>query len=154
MPKSISPEILSRLEPYLEQLDQAWEGQPEGLRQPTLPITSDGKVNVRGIAKAIGLRQSQEQHFFKKPELAAPINSLAQVQGVKLIGSRILADHNDKAAADRLARTASEKNDLARALAEKEAEIESLREENAMLNARLTQIESVGTAIRTDWPEE
>lgn len=154
MVKNITPEILAKLEPYLEQLDASWEAQPDGLRQPTLPVTVDGKVNVRGIAKAIGLRQSQEQHFFRKPELAAPINSLAQVQGVKPIGSRVLADQHDKAVADRLARTAMEKNDLARALAEKEAEIESLREENTMLYARLAQIESTGTAIRTDWPED
>lgn len=154
MPKNITPEILAKLEPYLEQLDLSWEAQPEGLRQPTLPVTVDGKVNVRALAKAIALRQSQEQHFFRKPELAAPINSLAQVQGVKPIGSRVLADQHDKAAADRLARTATEKNDLARALAEKEAEIESLREENAMLLSRLAQIESTGIAIRTDWPED
>ena len=80
MPKNVTPEILAKLEPYLEQLDASWGSQPEGLRQPTLPVTVDGKVNVRGIAKAIGLRLSQEQHFFRKPELAAPINSLAQVQ--------------------------------------------------------------------------
>jgi len=154
MPKNITPEILAKLEPYLESLDASWESQPEGLRQPTLPVTVDGKVNVRDITKAIGLRQSQEQHFFRKPELASPINALAQVQGVKPIGSRLLADQHDKAAADRLARTATEKNDLARALAEKEAEIESLREENAMLFSRLAQIESTGTAIRTEWPED
>lgn len=154
MPKNITPEILAKLEPYLEQLDQSWEAQPAGLRQPTLPITPDRKVNVRGIAKAIGLRQSQEQHFFRKPELAAPINSLAQIQGVKPIGSRVLADQHDKVAAGRLARTITEKNDLARALAEKEAEIESLREENSMLLLRLAQIESYGVTIRTEWPEE
>ncbi|MBC17286.1 MAG: hypothetical protein CL942_09585 [Desulfovibrio sp.] len=154
MPKNITPEILAKLEPYLEQLDASWESQSEGLRQPTLPITVDGKVNVRGIAKAIGLRQSQEQHFFRKPELASPINALAQVQGVKPIGSRLLADQHDKSAADRLARTATEKNDLARALAEKEAEIEFLREENTMLLSQLAQIESTGTAIRTEWPED
>lgn len=154
MPKNITPEILAMLEPYLEQLDASWESQPEDLRKPTLPVTPDGKVNVRGVAKAIGLRQSQEQHFFKKPELATPINSLAQVQGVKPIGSRVLSDSYDKAAADRLARAATEKNSLARALAEKEAEIEALREENTMLHARLDQIESAGTSIRTDWPED
>lgn len=154
MPKSISPEILAKLEPYLEQLDQSWEAQPEGLRQPTLPVTVDGKVNVRAIAKAIGLRQSQEQHFFRKRELAAPINALAQIQQVKPIGSRLLSDRHDKASVDRLARIVTEKNDLARVLAEKEAEIETLREENAMLRSRLTQIESTGTAIRTRWPEE
>jgi hypothetical protein len=142
------------LEPFLEQLDQAWEAQPEGLRQPSLPVTVDGKVNVRAIAKAIGLRQSQEQHFFRKPELASLVNALALVQGVKPIGSRLLADQHDKTVADRLARTATEKNDLARVLAEKEAEIESLQEENVMLRSRLAQIESTGTAIRTEWPEE
>lgn len=154
MPKTITPEILAKLEPYLEQLDQSWEAQPKGLRQPTLPVTVDGKVNVRAVANAINLRQSQEQHFYRKPELAAPINALAQVQGVKPIGSRVLADQHDKAAADRLARTATEKNDLARSLAEKEAENEALRQENAMLHARLAQIESDGTAIRTEWPED
>ena len=154
MPKNITPEILAKLEPYLEHLDACWESQPESLRQPTLPVTVDGKINVRAVAKAIGLRQSQEQHFYRKPELAAPINSLAQVQGIKTIGSRVLADHSDKAAKDRLIRTAAEKNDLARSLAEKEAEIESLREENAMLHARLAQIESTGTVIRTEWPED
>jgi len=154
VPKNITPEILALLEPYLESLDASWDSQPEGLRQPTLPVTVDGKVNVRAVAKAIGLRQSQEQHFFRKPELATPINALAQIQGVKPIGSRILVDHSDKAAADRLAIVATEKNDLARALAEKEAKIESLREENSMLYALLAQIESAGTALRVKWPED
>nr|WP_287410220.1 hypothetical protein [Pseudodesulfovibrio sp.] len=153
MPKNITPEILAKLEPYLEQLDASWDAQSESLRQPTLPITPDGKVNVRAIAKAIGLRQSQEQHFYRKPELATPVNALCLVQGVKSIGSRVLADQSDKAAADRLARTTTEKNNLARVLAEKEAEIESLREENAMLLSRLAQIESTGTSLRTEWPE-
>ncbi|WP_319470109.1 hypothetical protein [uncultured Pseudodesulfovibrio sp.] len=154
MPKNITPEILALLEPYLEKLDASWDAQPEGMRQPTLPVTVDRKINVRAIAKAIGLRQTQEQHFFRKPELAAPINALCSVQGVKPIGSRVLAEHGDKAAAKRLVRTATEKNDLARALAEKEAKIESLREENAMLLSRLAQFESIGTSIRTKWPED
>jgi len=154
MPKNITPEILAKLEPFLEQLDVSWESQPEGLRQPTLPTTPDGKVNVRALVRAIGLRQSQEQHFFRKPELASLVNALAHVQGIKPIGSRLLSDQQDQAATDRLARTATEKNDIARALAEKEAEIEHLRQENAMLHARLAQIESTGTAIRTEWPKE
>jgi len=35
--RSIIPEILAKLEPYLELLDRQWESQGEGCRTPTLP---------------------------------------------------------------------------------------------------------------------
>ena len=78
--RSIIPEILAKLEPYLELLDRQWESQGEGCRTPTLPHDK-GQVNVRAITKALGLRQSQEQHFFKKRELALAINELARSKG-------------------------------------------------------------------------
>ena len=81
---SIIPEILAKLEPYLELLDQQWESQAEGCRTPTLPHDK-GQVNVRAITKAVGLRQSQEQHFFKKPELALAINEPGSKGSVGLI---------------------------------------------------------------------
>lgn len=154
MAKSITPEILAKLVPFLERLDQEWEAQAEGLRQPTLPTTVDGKVNVRGIVKALGLRQSQEQHFFRKPELAAPINALAEVQGVKKIGSRFLSDQADQVVAERLVLMNTAKNDLQRALAEKEAENERLRQEVQSLRAQLCLFEESGVTIRTTWLEE
>ena len=99
--RSIIPEILAKLEPYLELLDQQWESQAEGCRTPTLPHDK-GQVNVRAITKAVGLRQSQEQHFFKKRELALAINELARIQGLRGINSRQLQDAGDRvqAAAD------------------------------------------------------
>ena len=154
MSKSIIPEILAKLEPYLEELDQTWEAQDKTPRQPTLPLTVDGKVNVRGIVKALGLRQTQEQHFFRKPELAAPINALAHVQGVMLIGSRHLNDQADQTVSERLARLGKEKSDLQRALAEKEAENEALRQEVQSLRTQLGLLEESGFTIRTFWPRD
>lgn len=148
MSKSILPEILSKLEPYLEEIDKQWEAQPEDSRRPTLPFTGDGKVNVRDITKAIGLRQSQEQHFFKKPEIASLVNALAKIQGIKPIGSRAVADQIDKVVSNKLSKVSSEKNDLARALAEKDGEIEALRAEVVSLKAKIEFIENTGLMIR------
>jgi hypothetical protein len=148
MSKSILPEILSKLEPYLEEIDKQWEAQPEDNRHPTLPSTVDGKVNVRDITKAIGLRQSQEQHFFKKPEIASLVNALAKIQGIKPIGSRAVADQIDKVVSNKLSKVSSEKNDLARTLAEKDGEIEALRAEIASLKAKIEFIENTGLMIR------
>lgn len=44
--------------------------QPETRREPTLPSTNDGKVNVRELTLALGLKRSQEQHFFNHAELS------------------------------------------------------------------------------------
>jgi len=154
MAKSITPEILAKLEPFLERLDEEWEAQDEGLRHPTLPVTGDGKVNVRAITKALGLRQSQEQHFYRKPELATPINALAEVQGVKQIGSRFLSDQADQAVAERIVKMNTDRSDLQRALAEKTAENEALRQENEALKAQLGLFEEAGVTIRMTWPEE
>jgi len=149
MSKTVVPEILSKLEPYLEEIDKLYEAQPENSRLPTLPYTCDGKVNVRQITLAIGLRQSQEQHFFKKPELASVINAIARIQGLKPIGSRFLDDAADAVVTARLARISSDKNDLARTLAAKEAEIEALRAEVRSLKAKLQFFENTGLVIRT-----
>jgi len=149
MTKSIVPEILAKLEPYLEDLDKKFEVQKNDIRIPTLPSTVDGKVNVRQISRELGLRESQEQHFYKKPELASVINAIALIQGLKPIGSRILNDAADAIVTARLARISTDKNDLARSLAAKEAEIEALRAEICILKAKLQFFEDTGLVIRT-----
>lgn len=148
MSKSIVPEILAKLEPYLEELDKKFEAQSKDTRIPTLPFTVDGKVNVRQITYALGLRESQEQHFYKKPELAAVVNSIARVQGLKSIGSRILDEAADDVVVARIAKITADKNDFARTLAAKEAEIESLRAEIKVLKSKIEFIETTGLLIR------
>ena len=146
--RSIIPEILAKLEPYLELLDRQWESQAEGCRTPTLPHDK-GHVNVRAITKALGLRQSQEQHFFKKRELALAINELAKVQGLRGINSRELQDAEDRTHAERMHKVVQHNTDLSRALAEREAVIERQRREIEALRAQLALLEETGMAIRT-----
>jgi hypothetical protein len=146
--RSIIPEILAKLEPYLELLDRQWESQGEGCRTPTLPHDK-GQVNVRAITKALGLRQSQEQHFFKKRELALAINELAKVQGLRGINSRQLQDVEDRVHTERIHKVVQHNTDLSRSLAEREAVIERQRREIEALRAQLALLEETGMAIRT-----
>jgi hypothetical protein len=146
--RSILPEIQAKLEPYLELLDRQWESQAEGSRTPTLPHDK-GQVNVRAITKALGLRQSQEQHFFKKRELTLAINELARVQGLRGINSRELQDADDRTRAERMYKVVQHNTDLSRALAEREAVIERQRREIEALRAQLALLEETGMAIRT-----
>jgi hypothetical protein len=146
--RSIIPEILAKLEPYLELLDRQWESQGEGCRTPTLP-QDKGQVNVRAITKALGLRQSQEQHFFKKRELALAINELAKVQGLRGINSRQLQDVEDRVQTERIHKVVQHNTNLSRSLAEREAVIERQRREIEALRAQLALLEETGMAIRT-----
>lgn len=148
-PRSVVPLILEKLEPHLERLELAWSAQPKADRAPTLPLTSEGKVNVRQLVRDLGLRETLEQHFFRKPELAGPVNALAKVQGVKPIGSRLLEDVTDAGVRKRLGRDADTISELRKALAEREALVGSLRDENARLRARLGLVEETGLVFRT-----
>lgn len=148
-PPPITPDLLAVLEPHLERLDAAWSAQPGDDRVPTLPLTNDGKVNVRQLMRDLGLRESQDQHFYKKPELAGPVNALAVVQGVKPIGSRMLDAVADAGVRRRLGRDADTISDLRRALAERESLVVGLREENARLKAGMTMMEETGLTFRT-----
>jgi hypothetical protein len=150
MPRSILETLVPLVSERLEELDALYDAQPEGKRRPTLPMTDDGKINVRAFAVEIcGLPQSQEQHFYKKPELAALVNAVAVRQGVKAIGSRALTDVIDKAAKDRLGRARSEKDDLARVLAEREALIERQRRQISSLTEQIRLLQETGMVVRT-----
>lgn len=54
-----------------------FEKQPETRREPTLPSTNAGKINVRELTLALGLKRSQERHFFDHAELRTLINAAA-----------------------------------------------------------------------------
>lgn len=124
------PELEALVSERLAQLEEAYLRQEVEERSPTLPLTRDGKVNVRAFTlKVCRLPRCAEQHFYKKPSLTALVNAVAMRQGVKPIGARALSFG--------VKRGVRERDDHARALAVKEAAIEHLRRENASLRERL-----------------
>ena len=146
--RSVVPTILEALDPYLEKVDREWSLQPEDDRQPTLPVTVDGKVNVRQLVRNLGLSETLEQHFYRKPDLAGPVNALARVQGVKPIGSRALDDAVDAGVSRRMKRQSDEISDLRKMLAEREAMVEAQRAEISSLRSRLGLLEETGMIVR------
>ncbi len=142
------PRILGILLPYLEVKDNEWRDQSPDDRRPTLPATRDGKVNVRGIVQELaGLRPADEQHFFRKPEIAGPVNILADVQGLKRIGSHALEKAEDDAARARHARDSQRYNQLAADLIEAEARIAQLTERVRQLEAELVLRTETGQVL-------
>jgi hypothetical protein len=145
---SILPTILAVLEPYLEAKETAWSALPDDAKRPTLPTTPDRKVNVRQLVHELGLPASAAQHFFNKPALAYPVNMLAQVQGIKPIGSRAVADAADDAARQWLRRQRAETKRLAEQLAQTTRVLAQVTEERDRLKARLDRLQQYGSTIR------
>lgn len=100
--QKVIPAVKERLELYLDERQSEYLQQPDGNRTATLPKTLDGKVNVRGIAVAIGLRQTQEKYLFEREELSSLVNLVAEGQELLPIGART-SDVADKAIKVRLA---------------------------------------------------
>lgn len=160
---SIIPQVLGRLETYLNDRETEYLAQPEGLRTSTLPATPDGKVNVRAIAKAIDLKVTQEKYLYERAELTQLINMMAEGQGLSPIGSRLSLEAGDLALRERLARQAQAAKVASQAAVEAQAvqaelldklkdsayEIQKLRAENIRLRAQLDAILS-GTLLRVD----
>ena len=140
------------MEPWLAGRIEAWQSQVAADREPTLPSTRDGKVNVRGVAQALGLKPSQEQHFFRHAELRTALNAVAGEQGLKAIGSHAEADEMDKVVAARLKQVQARSNDLSKVVAEQAATIERQRREIQGYRAQLGLLEEVGQTLRTDLP--
>lgn len=152
MTKSVAPDILAVLEPWLAGRIEEWQAQPEETREPTLPATRDGKINVRGVARALGLRPSQEQHLFRHAELRTALNVVAAEQGLKPIGSQSEADEMDKAVAGRLRQVQARSGDLMKIVAEQAAVIERQRREIDAYRAQLGLLEEGGQMLRTEVP--
>jgi hypothetical protein len=149
------PHLMVLLEEYLDRRVALWSAQPEMSRSPTLPSTSDGKVNVRQLVKDIGLSGSAEQHFYNKAQLTRAVNLIASEQGLKGIGSRVLQDADDWAARVRIAQLAArskadgEGHAAARVqLARMAARIQQLEGEVCLLRARLDHVRATGMMVR------
>lgn len=152
MSATVIPEIRGRLESWLADRIEEWQEQAPEVREATLPATRDGKVNVRGIARSLALRPSQEQHLFRNAELRAAINSVAAEQGLKPVGAHTEADPADKAVADRLKQVQARSNDLAKAVAELTAIVERQRREIRGYRERLGLLAETGQVFRTEPP--
>lgn len=153
---SVIPAVKASLEDYLERMQAAYLASSEEQRIPTLPATPDGKINVRALAQAIDLKQTQEKYLYERQELTSLINLVAEGQGLAPIGSRLLMDAADKALKDRMVLTAQSAKASAQAAVEAQSataelleklkdsvlEIESLKAENIRLKAQLDMIHS------------
>jgi hypothetical protein len=160
---SVIPQVRERLETYLNEREEAYLQQPEGQKSPTLPSTSDGKVNVRAIAQAVDLKVTQEKYLYERDELSQLINLMAEGQGLMPIGARLTQGAGDKALKDRMVRQAQTAKVSAQAAVEAQAvnaellealkgctvEIEILKAENMRLNAQLDAIHS-GMLVRVE----
>ena len=149
MPRpSIIPSVRARLEQYLEDLEAQYRQQPEDDRTATLPATTDGKVNVRAIALAIELRQTQEKYLFERDELSSLINLMAEGQGLLPIGARNL-DMVDKAVRTRFAQQAKSARADAQAAVEAKAAEKRLLEEFAAAVAEIETLKSENMRLRS-----
>jgi hypothetical protein len=158
---SVIPAVRERLEQYLDEREAEFLAQPERERTPTLPSTPDGKVNVRAVAQAIDLKQTQEKYLYEREELSSLINLVAEGQGLLPIGARLLQDAGDKAIKERLVRQAQAARGAAQAAVEAQAvhaellekvrelsaDNEGLRAENLRLRAQLEAMDQ-GVHVR------
>lgn len=157
MPRpSVIPSVRERLEAYLNEQEAQYLAQPNNQRKATLPATVDGKVNVRAVAEAIGLKKTQEKYLYERDELSQLVNLVAEGQGLLPIGARLMQDAGDKALMERMARQAQMAKAASQAAVEAQAvqaellqklrdaatEIESLRAESLRLRAQLDAIRS------------
>lgn len=85
-----------------------------------LPALGDGKINVTGLCKALGLRPSDAQYFHKNDTLKATVNIVCGEQNLLGIGHRSL-EPAESAINARIARVERQGRTDARAAAEQSA---------------------------------
>jgi len=147
---SIVPELLPKLEAYLDQRMAEWEAQPAERRVPTLPSTKEGKINVRELTLALGLKRSQEQHFYNHVELRTPVNAAAEGQGLAQITSRQETDAKDVALGKRIQKTNADLSALQKVCSEQAARIEVMRSRISSLEEMLRLRDETGMVFRGD----
>ena len=153
---SVIPGIKERLEAYLDECEGAYQQQPENTRKPTIPATPDGKVNVRAVAAALGLKATQEKYLYERGELSSLVNLMSEGQGLAPIGARVSQDAADKAfkakaqlqaqslrAASQAAVEAQAQHDeLLQTIKDLSRENQRLAAENLRLRARIEAVEA------------
>ena len=160
---SVIPAIRERLETYLDECELIYQQQPEDTRMPTIPATPDGKVNVRAVATAIGLKTTQEKYLYEREELSSLVNVMAAGQGLAPIGARLMLDAADRAVTERArlqaqtlrhasqAATEAEamRDELLQTIKDLGADNQRLQAEVMRLRARLDAVE-IGIFIPAD----
>jgi hypothetical protein len=160
---SVIPAVRERLEAYLNECEAEYLALPEDTRHPTIPATPDGKVNVRALAAAIGLKTTQEKYLYERDELSQLINLMAEGQGLAPIGARLLQTVADKALKERIVRQAQNTKLAEQAAVEAQAaqaelleQLQSLAAENERLRAHNIRLQAqidamhAGIFIRVD----
>lgn len=144
---SIIPSVRLRLEEYLEQHESEYLAQPEATRKPTLPYTGDFKINVRALAEAIGLKQTQEKYLYEREELFSLVNLTAEGQGLLPIGART-QPQVDKSIRERLIMQAAGARVDAQAAVEAKAREEALTEALALTNSKNADLRAENGRLR------
>lgn len=146
---SVIPGIKARLEAWLDEREAAYLSQPEDTRQPTLPMTPDGKVNVRALAQAIDLKPTQEKYLFEREELTTLINCIAEGQGVLTIGARVNPTEADKQIKQKIIRHAKNAREATQAATEAVAAQQELLDRIRSLSADLEAAKAEVLRLRT-----
>lgn len=149
MPRpSVIPGIKARLEEYLDQKEAEYLAQSNLNRQPTLPGTPDGKVNVRAVANAIALTVNQEKYLYERKELTDLINCIAEGQGLSPIGSRLHQTASDKAIKARLIMQAKSAQEDSQAAVEAVSAQQELLSRIAQLSTELEETKAANVRLR------
>lgn len=158
---SVIPAVQERLEVFLNVRETEYLSQTDIPRVATLPSTPDGKVNVRAIAREIGLKVSQEKYLYERDALSSLINLMAEGQGLRPIGSRLTTGAGDAALKEQVHRQGQLTKQATSAAIEAQAanaellerlraavaEIETLKSTNLRLQAQLDAVHA-GVFIR------
>ena len=144
---SIIPSVRLCLEEYLEKREAEYQAQSEATRKPTLPCTGDLKVNVRAVAEAIGLKQTQEKYLYEREELYSLVNLVAEGQGLLPIGARS-QPQIDKSIREQLIMQATAARVDAQAAVEAKAREETLTEALALANRQNADLRAENGRLR------
>ena len=125
----------------------------------TIPATTDAKVNVLALCRALGLPASDAQHFHRKEAIKSAVSAIGAEQGLAPIGARggaqdpqeevleeRLREARGKARADAMAATEASAavEVLVDNLRAARAEISALQAESRSLRERLRLVEEQG----------
>ena len=159
---STLPSLLAGLRTFLD--DRQAEFVAAGSAKPSLPVTKEGKIHVRGLMKAFAewaadrdrVVPSSVWQYCYTEEWKAAINEAAQAQGLKPIVSGEEAPPADDVVEQRLSRLAKDVKDHTEGeiqgrarIAGLERDLAASRAENRRLEVRLDVMQTTGALIRT-----
>lgn len=148
MPRpSVIPRVTADLTDFLNACQAAFNALPNDAKSPTLPVTSDGKVNVRAISKAIHLTENQEKYLYERAELTQLINLVCEGQGVLPIGSRVILSAADKALKERLARQSKAAQEASQAAVEASGALQAALDKVRELSIELEDLKAQNTRL-------